>query len=54
MFEELQNRAMKNDVIQMRGYVDSRIVEERESTNKLWMRVDTQVKVEERDRKRDV
>lgn len=37
----------------MRGYVDSRVVEERERSDGLWMRVDTMVKVEERDRKRE-
>ncbi len=37
----------------MRGYVDSKIVEEAERCNNLWKRVDTQVKVEERERKRE-
>lgn len=36
----------------MRGYVDSKIVEEAERVKGMWMRVETMVKVEERERKR--
>ena len=44
---------MKTEILDMRGYVDSKIVEERSKVNDLWMRLDTMIKVEERDRKRE-
>lgn len=53
MFEELGFRAMKTEILDMRGYADSKIVEERSKVNELWMRLDTMIKVEERDRKRE-
>jgi hypothetical protein len=53
VFEELGFRAMKTEILDMRGYVDSKIVDERSKVNDLWMRLDTMIKVEERDRKRE-
>lgn len=44
---------MKTEILDMRGYADSKIVEERSKVNELWMRLDTMIKVEERDRKRE-
>jgi hypothetical protein len=53
LFEEIGQRAFKLELVEMRGYVDSKIVEEAERVNGLCMRLDTQVKVEERERKKE-
>ena len=37
----------------MRGYVDSKIVEEAIRVNGICARIDTQIKVEERDRRKE-
>lgn len=53
LFEEIGQRAFKLELVEMRGYVDSKIVEEGERVNGLCVRLDTQVKVEERERKKE-